>query len=318
MSPAITSRSRTTTSAPDGTLRVTDSERPAPAAKAGGRLAAYAMLIRLNRPIGFLLLLWPTLWALWFASGGWPGFHLVAVFVAGSWLMRSAGCAINDFWDRDFDPAVERTRQRPLATKSIRPREAVAVAAALSLCAFALVLTLNRQAVLLSFAGLALAVVYPLMKRVLQAPQLVLGVAFSWGIPMAYAATLGSVPWSGWALQAIAFLWCIAYDTAYAIVDRDDDLQLGLKSTAILFGRWDAAAFAALQSLTLVALAAFGWLQDAGVFYWLGLVAAAFFAGRQMIWVRTRERAPCFRAFINNHRLGFSVFAGIACDLALA
>ncbi len=290
-------------------------DRPATAAS---RLAAYALLIRLNRPIGFLLLLWPTLWALWFAADGLPGGHLLVVFVAGSWLMRSAGCAINDFWDRNFDDAVKRTRLRPLATKIIRPWEALAVAAALVLCAFALVLTLNRLAVLLSFAGLALAVLYPLMKRFMQAPQLVLGIAFSWGIPMAYAATLGAVPWSGWALLAISFVWCVAYDTAYALVDREDDLLLGLKSTAILFGRWDAAAFAALQSLTLAGLAAFGWLQGAGVFYWLGLVAAAFFAGRQMLWVRTRERALCFRAFVDNHWLGFSVFAGIACDLALS
>ena len=296
---------------------MTDPNRQAPTTTAGSRLAAYARLIRLNKPIGFLLLLWPTLWALWFASEGAPGWHLLAVFVAGSWLMRSAGCAINDFWDRDLDAAVKRTRQRPLATKTIKPWEAVAVAAVLALCAFALVLTLNWQALLLSLAGLALAILYPLMKRVLQAPQLVLGVAFAWGIPMAYAATLGSVPWSGWALMAIAFLWCVAYDTAYALVDRDDDLLLGLKSTAILFGRWDAAAFATLQLLTLAALAAFGWLQAAGAFYWLGLAAAAFFAGRQMLWVRTRERPLCLRAFVDNHWLGFSVFAGIACDFAL-
>lgn len=282
-----------------------------------GRLREYALLTRLHRPIGILLLLWPVLWALWLASGGRPDGHVLLVFVAGVVLMRSAGCAINDYADRDFDPHVARTRDRPVAAGRVSAREALAVFMVLSLIAFALVLTLNGLTILLSFVGAALAASYPFMKRWTQLPQFYLGAAFGWGVPMAFAAQTGSIPVDAWILFFATLCWAVAYDTAYAMVDRDDDLKIGVKSTAILFGRADRAMIALFHALTLGLLAWAGARAGLGVSYYMGLGLAAGLAAGQQWLIRHRERDACFRAFLHNNRFGAVVFAGLVLDYLL-
>jgi len=281
------------------------------------RLREYALLLRLNRPIGILLLLWPVLWALWLASGGRPDGHVFGVFVLGVVLMRSAGCAINDYADRDVDPHVARTRDRPLAAGRVSAREALVLFVVLSLIAFALVLTLNLLTIQLSFIGALLAAAYPFMKRWTHLPQFVLGAAFGWGVPMAYAAQTGAIPPDAWIVFFATLCWAVAYDTAYAMVDRDDDLRVGVKSTAILFGRADRAMIALFHALALGLLAWAGARAGAGVSYYMGLVLAAGLAGRQQWLIRRREREACFRAFLDNNRFGAVVFAGLAIDFLL-
>lgn len=278
------------------------------------RLADYARLMRLDRPIGIWLLLWPTLWALWLASRGAPHEATFVVFVAGVVLTRSAGCAINDFADRRVDGHVARTASRPLATGRLTVQEAVAIYVVLSLAAFGLVLTLDRLTITYAVAGAGLMFVYPFLKRVFPLPQVWLGAAFSWGIPMAFAAERHEVPRLAWIVFAAGVLWSTVYDTIYAMVDRDDDLRLGVKSTAILFGTADRAIIGALQVAVLVLLWIAG--DEAGLGYWfrgaLG-VGAVFFAWQQWL-IRRRERDGCFRAFLNNHWFGLAVFVGIALD----
>ncbi|MFG6440172.1 4-hydroxybenzoate octaprenyltransferase [Roseateles sp. LKC17W] len=296
----------------------------APLAAPPGRLALYLQLIRWDRPAGWLLLLWPTLAALWIAADGWPGWHLLLVFTLGTVLMRSAGCCVNDVADRDFDRHVKRTAQRPVTTGAVSVKAALALGAALALVSFGLVLTTNPPAILLSFGALAVAIAYPFAKRVLAMPQAVLGVAFSFGIPMAFAAALGgmewhlrSVPLSAWALLVANLFWVLAYDTEYAMVDRDDDLKIGVRSSAVALGRWDVAGIMGFYAAFL------------GLWTWLGLrlgLGAWFLAGMavaaaQALWhytlIRHRGRDDCFRAFRANHWLGFAVFAGTVLDLAL-
>nr|WP_255771903.1 4-hydroxybenzoate octaprenyltransferase [Microbulbifer guangxiensis] len=272
----------------------------------------YWQLARLDRPIGSLLLLWPTWWALWLAAGGWPGLHLFAVFTLGVLLMRAAGCAINDFADRNIDGHVKRTAARPLATGQATPKGALMLFAGLCLLAFLLVLTTNRLTVLLSLPAVALAFCYPFAKRYTHLPQVVLGAAFSMGIPMAFAAATGEVPPVAWLLYTANLLWTVAYDTFYAMVDRDDDLKIGVKSTAVLFGDMDRAMTACLQGMVLFALLLAGQRFELGSMYFLGLTAAAGLFAYQQWLIRNREREACFRAFLNNNWVGAVVFAGIA------
>ncbi|MFP5506853.1 MAG: 4-hydroxybenzoate octaprenyltransferase [Gammaproteobacteria bacterium] len=275
------------------------------------RLHEYWLLMRLHRPIGILLLFWPTLWALWIAAQGWPDLHILIVFVLGVVLMRSAGCVINDYADRRFDPHVERTRDRPIAAGRVSPREALVLFALLCLLAFMLVLTLNRLTVQLAFGGALLAAVYPFTKRYTHLPQLVLGAAFGWAIPMAFAAVLGEVPKIAWLLFTVNILWSTVYDTFYAMVDRDDDLKIGVKSTAILFGESDRLVIGALQILTVGGLVLVGRMADLGLYYYLGLLVASGLALYQQYLARQRDRAGCFQAFLNNNWFGAAVFAGI-------
>ena len=271
----------------------------------------YAQLMRLHRPIGILLLAWPTLWALWISSQGRPDPPVLAVFVLGVVLMRSAGCVINDYADRHFDPHVARTRERPLAAGRVSPREALALFAVLCLIAFALVLTLNRLTILLSFAGAFLAATYPFLKRYTHLPQFYLGMAFGWGIPMAFAAQTGAVPGIAWILFAANVCWAVAYDTAYAMVDREDDLKVGVKSTAILFGRHDRAMIFVFHLATVALLALSGARAGLGLGYHAGLTAALGLAIYQQYLMRGRDRDGCFRAFLNNNWFGAAVFAGL-------
>ena len=274
----------------------------------------YALLIRLHRPIGALLLLWPALWALWMASDGRPDQHVFVVFVLGVFLTRSAGCAINDFADRNFDGHVRRTQDRPLATKRIQPAEALFVFAGLSLIALALALTLNPLAQKLALAGAVMIVTYPFFKRFFPAPQLYLGIAFGWSIPMAYAAQAGHMPPLAWLLFCAGVSWTAAYDTMYAMVDREDDLKIGIKSSAILFGEADRAMIGLLQAMCLLALVLAGRDLHRGVWFYGGLGVATIFAIYQQILIRNRNPPACFRAFINNNYFGMSVFFGIALD----
>jgi len=292
------------------------------------RLNRYLNLIRWDRPAGWLLLLWPSLSALWIAADGFPGGHLVLVFVLGTVLMRSAGCCINDVADRDFDRHVKRTAQRPVTSGAVSVKEALAVGAVLALAAFALVLTTNPPTILLSFAALAVTLIYPYAKRLVSMPQAVLGVAFSFGIPMAFAAAQGgrewslaavgaAVPWQAWALLASNLFWVLAYDTEYAMVDRDDDLKIGMKTSAITLGRWDVAAVMGFYAAYLVSWALLGRMLGLGGLFLLGIAAAA----AQAIWhetlIRHRTREGCFKAFRLNHWVGFAVFAGVALDLGV-
>jgi 4-hydroxybenzoate polyprenyltransferase len=279
------------------------------------RLDAYERLTRLDRPIGWLLLLWPALWSLWLARRAAPELDILVIFLLGVVVMRSAGCVINDLADRRFDPHVERTRDRPLATGIVSPREAVVLAIVLLLVAFALVLQLNALTVLLSFAALAITVIYPFLKRFFVFPQAWLGVAFSFSIPMAYAAQLEYIPLAGWALMGATFFWIIAYDTEYAMVDRDDDLKLGLKSSAILLGRFDVAGVMIAHALFIGILTAIGRWQRLDAFYFAGLAIAAGLVLYQYRLIRGRDRARCFRAFRNNNWVGLAVFTGLALDL---
>ncbi|MDR3418415.1 MAG: 4-hydroxybenzoate octaprenyltransferase [Nevskia sp.] len=283
------------------------------------RLLDYARLMRLHRPIGIWLLLWPTLWALWFASGGVPRLKLLAIFTLGTVLMRSAGCVINDYADRGFDPHVERTRDRPIAAGRVSPREALVLFALLCLAALAVAWPLNAAALELALPAAALAASYPFAKRFHSLPQAHLGIAFSWGIPMAYAAVRGSVPWLPASLLMAANLcWVIAYDTYYAMSDREDDLKIGVKSSAILFGRHDRLVVGLLHLAALVLLALVGVLARRGLLYDLGLLVAAAFAVREQVMTRRREPAACFRAFLDNNAFGAAVLAGLAWDYLLA
>ena len=294
-----------------------------------GRLALYLQLIRWDRPAGWLLLLWPTLSALWLAAGGFPGLHLLTVFTLGTILMRSAGCCINDVADREFDKHVKRTAQRPVTSGAVSVREALLLGAALALVAFVLVLTTNRLTVALSFAALLVTLVYPYSKRFVSMPQAVLGVAFSFGIPMAFAAVRGSevvgwdalgsaVPVLAWWLLLGNLFWVLAYDTEYAMVDRDDDLRIGIQTSAITLGRFDVAAVMVFYAIHLALWTALVW-PLAGSGWFLAGIAAA---GAQAVWhgwlIRERQRDPCFKAFRLNHWVGFAVFAGIAVSYAAA
>ena len=281
------------------------------------RFHLYLRLIRFERPIGTLLLLWPTWWGLWLASAGRPSIANLLIFSAGVFLMRSAGCAVNDYADRHIDAHVERTRERPLASGLISEAEALLIAAGLALCALVLVLQTNELTVWLSLAGIVIAATYPFMKRHTHLPQIGLGIAFSWGIPMAFAAEQNAVPASAWLVFCAALTWSVVYDTFYAMVDRADDLKLGVKSTAILFGEADRFITAALQVLVLVLLALVGREFALGPVYFAGLFAGGLLCVYQQWLISERKREGCFAAFLNNNLFGFAIFAGIAGDLLL-
>jgi len=278
------------------------------------RLVQYALLARMHQPIGSLLLLWPTLWALWIAGEGKPDAAVVVVFVVGVFVMRSAGCVINDFADRRVDPHVRRTMHRPIASGKVEPGEALGLFVALCLVAFALVLTLNRLAVLYSFAGAALAASYPFMKRWTYLPQIYLGVAFGWGIPMAFAALTDAVPPLAWLLLAGVVAWAVVYDTMYAMVDREDDLRVGIKSTAILFGDADRFFVGASQVAVLAVLVLAGRQAGLGAVYYCAVALGTLLFVYQQHLIRDREPDACFRAFLNNNWVGAVVFAGIVAD----
>jgi 4-hydroxybenzoate polyprenyltransferase len=279
------------------------------------KLNAYERLMRLDKPIGIVLLLAPALWGLWLAAYGVPDLDILMIFVTGTVLVRSAGCVVNDLADRDFDGHVARTRERPLAAGVIRPAEAMVLAALLFLLAFVLVLQTNRLTVLLSFVAVALTVVYPFLKRVFPFPQAWLGIAFGFSIPMAYAAQYGKLVPVAWVLLVANMFWAIAYDTEYAMVDRDDDLRIGLKSSAILLGRYDVPAVVASHATFLMLMAVIGWWQFLGILYFIGLVVASAVVWYQFRLIRTRERDACFRAFLNNAWVGTAIFAALAADL---
>jgi len=281
------------------------------------KLTLYERLMRLDKPIGTLLLLWPTLWALWLASEGNPSGRTVWIFFLGTLLMRSAGCVMNDLADWRFDAEVKRTRDRPLATGAVSRGEAYGLAAALALAAFALILSLNRLTVMLSFAALALAATYPLTKRFLAIPQAYLGIAFGFGIPMGYAAVLGDIPQEGWWLLLANISWAIAYDTEYAMVDRDDDVRIGIRTAAITFGRYDVAAVMVCYGITLALLAGIGVQRALGTVYYLGLAGAAALMAYHYRLIRTRDRDACFKAFNNNNWVGALIFAGIFAGFAI-
>lgn len=278
------------------------------------RLTQYALLMRINKPIGVLLLMWPTLWALWMAAGGVPDWGVLVVFVLGVELMRAAGCIINDFADRRIDPLVTRTRTRPLATGRVSVIEALTLFVVLCLVSFALVLTMNCLTVLLVIPGLLLAACYPFSKRYTHFPQAILGMAFGWGIPMAFAAQTGAVPPLAWLLFLTNIFWSMAYDTFYAMADRADDLKIGVKSTAVLFGDWDRAITAVLQVLVLACLWLAGRVAGLGVIYGLGLLAALAIGAYEQYLIRERDPQACFRAFLNNTWFGAAVFVGIFLD----
>ena len=276
------------------------------------KLLAYHRLMRTDKPIGALLLLWPTLWALWVATPGLPPLWILAVFVAGVWLMRAAGCVVNDYADRKFDGHVKRTANRPLPSGDVTEKEARTLFVVLVLLSFLLVLTLNTMTILLSVAALALAWVYPFMKRYTHLPQVVLGAAFGWSIPMAFAAVSESVPLSCWLMFLANILWAVAYDTQYAMVDRDDDLKIGIKSTAILFGRQDKLIIGILQVAVLALMVAIGYLNQLnGAFYAAVAAAGVLFIYQQKL-IANREREACFKAFLNNNYVGLVLFLGLA------
>jgi 4-hydroxybenzoate polyprenyltransferase len=281
------------------------------------RLDAYERLMRLDKPIGTLLLLWPTLCALWFAAGGRPRGSLVLIFVVGTLVTRSAGCAMNDWADRDYDAHVARTAKRPLATREIAPWEALMVAAIGALLAFLLVLFTNRATMLWSIPALLIAVAYPFVKRVFALPQAFLGIAFSFGIPMAYAAVLNRVPPIAWAYLVFNLFWVVAYDTEYAMVDRADDAKIGIRTSALTFGRFDVLAVAICYLVHLAGMAWLGRFYGQGLVYYGALAVAAAQAVSHVWMIRTRDREACFRAFLGNHWLGLTVFAGIVFDDAL-
>jgi 4-hydroxybenzoate polyprenyltransferase len=274
----------------------------------------YARLMRLDRPIGIWLLLWPTLWGLWIAGAGRPTPHVFIVLVLGVLIMRSAGCVMNDFADRNFDGAVERTRDRPMATGEVTAVEAIVLFLALSLIAIALVLTLNRLTQQLAVVGALLTIVYPFMKRFIAAPQLFLGAAFAWGVPMAFAAETGEVPRLAWLIWLTALIWGVIYDTMYAMADRDDDRGVGIKSTAILFGTADVFIVMMLQIVMLLGLLLIGAAAKLGGWYSTGVGVAAAFMFYEFLLIRTRARTQCFAAFLNNRFVGAAVFAGIVLD----
>ncbi len=279
------------------------------------RVPDFLHLMRLDRPIGTWLLMWPTLWALWVAAEGIPGRHVLLIFIVGVYLMRAAGCVINDYADRHFDGHVKRTKNRPLATGRIGEGEAQALFVMLVLAAFVLVWFTNLFTVMLSLVGVVLAFIYPFMKRYTHFPQAFLGAAFSWAIPMAFGAVLGHVPLEAWLLFAANVAWTVAYDTQYAMVDREDDLKIGIKSTAVLFGRADRLMIGVLQLATLLLLGWVGVRLALGGFFWLGLAAMTATFVYQQYLIRDRQRDRCFQAFLNNHWSGLLVFAGIALSL---
>jgi 4-hydroxybenzoate polyprenyltransferase len=278
------------------------------------RLNAYEKLMRLDKPIGILLLLWPTLWGLWFASPLYQRMEIVLIFVMGTILMRSAGCVINDYADRDIDGQVKRTADRPLASGLIAPKEALLLAGVLAALAFILVLFLNKLTIMLSFVALFLAATYPLTKRFFPLPQAYLGIAFGFSIPMAFAAYQNTVPPLAWILLTANIFWAIAYDTEYAMVDRDDDMKLNLKSSALLFGVFDVAAVLLFHGLFIAIMAGVGVSQKLGLLYFLGLVLAAALIACQYQLIKKRDRDACFKAFMNNNWVGAAVFSGLALD----
>lgn len=281
------------------------------------RLRDHALLMRLDRPIGILLLLWPTLWALWIATGGLPETRLLVVFVLGTVLTRSAGCIINDFFDRDLDPFVQRTRERPLAARHVSPQEALAVFAVLMLAALALAVQLDPGTVRMAVVAAALMVSYPLFKRFFPAPQAWLGIAFGWAVPMAFMATLGAVPRIAWLLFLMTVVWACIYDTLYAMADREDDRRLGIRSTALLFGSMDLLAVGCLQGLMIFGLWLVGRQAEFGAGWLAGLAVAALLFAWQLWIARTRKPADCLRAFRLNNHVGLAVFVGIAVEHAL-
>ena len=281
------------------------------------KLALYLDLIRWNRPAGWLLLLWPSLSALWIAAQGFPGWHLLVVFVLGTILMRSAGCCVNDVADREFDKHVKRTAQRPVTSGRVGVKEALAVGGVLAFVAFLLVLTTNTATIAWSVLGLVLSLIYPYAKRHVSMPQAVLGVAFSFGIPMAFAAVTEAVPWQAWALMAGNLFWVLAYDTEYAMVDRDDDLKIGIRTSAITLGRADVAAVMLFYGLYLAIWSWAALQAGLGGAFWLGIAVAAAQVAWHFTLIRHRSREGCFRAFRENHWVGFAVFAGYVLDLAL-
>ncbi len=274
----------------------------------------YVKLARIDKPIGIFLVLWPTLWALWLAAEGVPSLDVLAIFVAGCVLMRSAGCVINDFADRNIDGDVERTKDRPLVTGKISPKNALIFFASLCLIAFLLVLQTNELTIYLSFGALALAAAYPFMKRYTYLPQVVLGAAFAWAVPMAYAAQTNELPSVIWLIYTATVLWTVAYDTMYAMVDREDDLKIGVKSTAILFGNADRAIIAFLQTLVVLTLCMIGDQLKLGQFYFLGVVSASILFIYQQHLIRLRYRDECFKAFLNNNWVGLVIFVGLVLD----
>ncbi len=282
------------------------------------RLRRYALLVRLHRPIGILLLLWPTMWALWLAGAGRPPWGIVLVFMTGVALMRSAGCAINDFADRNFDGCVERTRTRPIAMGLVSPKEAIGVFVVLSLLAATLLLFLNWPTRLMSLVALVLAAVYPFMKRVTHLPQVMLGAAFGWAIPMAFMALGETIPPLAWVLFVATVIWALIYDTQYAMVDREDDLKIGVKSTAILFGRYDNLIVGLLQLVMLALLAQVGLMAGLGGLYYLGLLVGAGLFVYQQWLTRDRQPKPCFDAFLNNNLFGMVIFLGLVFDYLLS
>jgi len=281
------------------------------------KLKQYWLLARFHRPIGILILLWPTLWALWVAGEGRPNPLVLAVFVLGVVLMRAAGCVINDYADRDFDPHVERTRQRPIAAGKVSPKEALGVFVVLCLMAFGLVLLMNLYTILLSFVGAFLAASYPFMKRYTHLPQAYLGMAFGWAVPMAFAAQTNTIPPAAWVMYLAVLLWALVYDTMYAMVDKDDDLKIGVKSTAILFGDYDRHIMAGLQLVILGLLAVVGQMSQLHGPFYLGLLVAAGLSAYQQKLIFHRDKALCFKAFLNSNWFGLAVFAGLGFDYAL-
>jgi 4-hydroxybenzoate polyprenyltransferase len=284
-------------------------------AAVAARLDAYEKLVRLDKPVGILLLLWPTLWGLWLAARGMPDWRILWIFLMGTVLMRSAGCAINDWADRGFDPHVERTRSRPLAAGTIQPEEAVLVAATFALAAFLMVVwTMNLLTTALAVVAGVIAAVYPFTKRFLSLPQAWLGMCFGFGIPMAFAAHTGAVPALAWLLWIANIFWTLAYDTQYAMVDREDDLRIGIKTSAILFGRFDVLAVLLCYGAFFAMMAGIGAWQGYGPFYFTGLLAGGILAAYHLLWIKDRSREACFRAFLHNHWVGLAVFAGVALD----
>lgn len=281
-------------------------------------LSTYLQLTRLNRPIGIYLVLWPTLWSLWLAAKGAPDIKNLVIFIFGCILMRSAGCVINDFADRDIDGHVHRTRDRPLATGAVSSLEAISLFAALGFLSFILVLFTNGLTIKLSFAGLAVAVCYPFMKRYTHLPQVVLGAAFAWAIPMAFAAQAGTVPQEAWLVYVAVVLWTVCYDTFYAMVDREDDLRIGVKSTAVLLGDMDKMMTGTLQALTLLTLVMIGKRFALGWFFYLSVAVAAGLFVYQQYLIRNRDRDACFSAFLNNNWVGMVIFVGIVGHYALS
>ena len=285
---------------------------------AGGQIAQYLMLMRLHAPIGIWLLLWPTLWAVWIAGAGRPDPRVFTVFVLGTIVLRSAGCVFNDFADRKIDPYVDRTAGRPIASGRVTPFEALILFVGLMFIALGLVMSMNTKTIMLSLVGAALTVIYPFMKRVIAAPQFILGLAFAWGVPMAYTATTDQYPlletsWV-WLLFVCTIVWVLIYDTEYAMVDRDDDIELGVRSTAILFGEMDVTIIASLQVVLLGGLLLLGNSVDLGLWYRIGLIVAGSVAAWQILLIRDREREACLRAFLSNAWYGGAVFAGIVLD----